>query len=578
MNKTININLAGLIFHIDEDAYQRLQHYLAAVRRSFTGTSGADEIMHDIESRIAELFLEKRTSELQVITIAHVEKVINIMGQPEDYEVDEELFEDQKPPFKNPSYNKSGKQLFRDTQNGYIGGVSSGIGHFLGIDAIWVRIIWVFLLFVSFGWILLVYILFWVLVPDAVTTNQRLTMMGKEVNISNIEENFKSGFETVTDEPASGSHQIVGQRGKRGTVRFFSGLGRILRGLLKAIVRIIGLFLFLIGSITFIALLISFITAGAIEIENHNITELIAMGTPVDISPWWMGLCILFVAGIPMLVLSILGLKLMVRNLRSIGLTAKICMFGIWIAAVIGGSIIIAKIAASQARDAKIATSQKFTIAPASTYRLEMHEDTYEYVDNINFNNNRFSIKDYDGITETRVHKIYTAITTTASDNASVTLYYRANGPSVNQAKQNASYIQYTYEVTDSLLTLNDYFKIAKNGRLNGQRVDVLVALPEGTVFQVNPEFSQRYNSQISNKALDLTGDYENTFKIVNGDLICLDCPILDENANSAVQEGDDVSLQNETTTSNSKSKDTTTTNSSNTWRYDGKDGVKTKR
>ena len=93
MNKTININLAGLFFHIDEDAFQRLQRYLAAVRKSFAGTSGADEIMTDIESRIAELFLEKRANEMQVISITHVEEVINIIGQPEDYEVDEEIFE-----------------------------------------------------------------------------------------------------------------------------------------------------------------------------------------------------------------------------------------------------------------------------------------------------------------------------------------------------------------------------------------------------------------------------------------------------------------------------------------------------
>ena len=84
MNKTINISLAGLFFHIDEDDYQRLQRYIAAVRKSFAGTSGADEIMSDIESRIAELFLEKRANEMQVIYITHVEEVIGIMGQPEE--------------------------------------------------------------------------------------------------------------------------------------------------------------------------------------------------------------------------------------------------------------------------------------------------------------------------------------------------------------------------------------------------------------------------------------------------------------------------------------------------------------
>ncbi|MFT4839079.1 MAG: phage shock protein PspC (stress-responsive transcriptional regulator), partial [Oleispira sp.] len=221
MNKTININLAGLFFHIDEDAYQRLQRYIAAVRKSFAGTSGADEIMSDIESRIAELFLEKRANEMQVISITHVEEVIGIMGQPEDYEVDEEIFEEQT---SRKQYRSSGKnkQLFRDTQNGYIGGVSGGIGYYLGIDAVWVRILWVLLVFFSVGWAIPVYVLLWILVPDAVSTNQRLTMMGKEVNISNIEENFKQGFEPVVDGQTDADHHILGQKGKRGSIRFFN--------------------------------------------------------------------------------------------------------------------------------------------------------------------------------------------------------------------------------------------------------------------------------------------------------------------------------------------------------------------
>jgi hypothetical protein len=91
MNKTININLAGTFFHIDEDAFQKLQRYLEAIKNSLTTTQGQTEILADIEARIAELFGERVIHERQVVSLNEVEEIINIMGQPEDYIVDEEI-------------------------------------------------------------------------------------------------------------------------------------------------------------------------------------------------------------------------------------------------------------------------------------------------------------------------------------------------------------------------------------------------------------------------------------------------------------------------------------------------------
>ena len=95
MNKTVNINLAGIFFHIDENAYSKLQRYLEAIKRSFTDSQGQSEIISDIEARIAELFNERVKHDKQVIGIKEVDEVITIMGQPEDYLVDDEIFEDE---------------------------------------------------------------------------------------------------------------------------------------------------------------------------------------------------------------------------------------------------------------------------------------------------------------------------------------------------------------------------------------------------------------------------------------------------------------------------------------------------
>ena len=89
MNKTISINLGGFFFHIDEDAYQKLSRYFDAVKRPLS-PDGRDEIMKDIESRIAELFQERLKNDKQVVGLSEIEEVISIMGQPEDYKIDDE--------------------------------------------------------------------------------------------------------------------------------------------------------------------------------------------------------------------------------------------------------------------------------------------------------------------------------------------------------------------------------------------------------------------------------------------------------------------------------------------------------
>jgi len=90
MNKTVNINIGGLFFHIDEDAYQKLSRYFDAIKRSLSNAGGKDEIMKDIEMRVAELLTEKQKSDKHVINLKDVDDVVTVMGQPEDYRIDDD--------------------------------------------------------------------------------------------------------------------------------------------------------------------------------------------------------------------------------------------------------------------------------------------------------------------------------------------------------------------------------------------------------------------------------------------------------------------------------------------------------
>ena len=160
MNKTININLGGIFFHIDEIAYQKLKRYLDAIRKSLSDDpQGRDEIIKDIESRISELLSDKIVDERQVVSESDIEDVIVVMGQPEDYNVDEELFTE---PSHSQKRRKASKKLYRDIDDKFLGGVASGTAHYVGIEPIWSRIFWLIMAF-GFGFGFLAYPLLWIL-------------------------------------------------------------------------------------------------------------------------------------------------------------------------------------------------------------------------------------------------------------------------------------------------------------------------------------------------------------------------------------------------------------------------------
>ncbi len=196
MKKTVSINLNGLVFYIDEDAYQRLRTYLDKIERWFSGKEGAKEIISDIENRIAELFEQRVKPGTGVVTKALVEEVVEIMGEPEE-------FEDASAEKTENTANISGsgyvppKKLYRDIEDRVFGGICSGIAAYFNVDTVLVRVIFGILPFVSVGVIIPVYIVLWIALPPAVTTVQRLQMKGEPINISNIEKTIKDEYEDV---------------------------------------------------------------------------------------------------------------------------------------------------------------------------------------------------------------------------------------------------------------------------------------------------------------------------------------------------------------------------------------------
>ncbi len=201
MKKTLTVNLGGTVFHIDEDAYQLLDKYLYNLRIHFSKEEGAEEIMNDFEMRISELFSERIRLGYEVITIEHVEEVINRMGKPEDiFEGENEEEHTQKQTAqKQPTAGK--KRLMRDPDNNVLGGVAAGIAAYMGWDVTAVRLAMILLMLIPHTTLIVpIYIVLWLVVPLAKTAADRLIMRGETVTLETIGQTVTDGFEKVSGE------------------------------------------------------------------------------------------------------------------------------------------------------------------------------------------------------------------------------------------------------------------------------------------------------------------------------------------------------------------------------------------
>ena len=193
MKKTFSVNLGNRVYNIDDDAYIRLKEYLDNIESYFSDEKEREDIINDIEMRLSELFSERLSSNRQVVTISDVEDAIRIMGDPREIGGEKGKTE---PNYRHYERTSGRRRLYRDPDNRVLGGVCGGLGAFLDVDPIILRVILV-ILFFFFGVGLLVYLIMWIVVPEAKTTAQKLEMRGDSVNASNIGNFFKEEFDSV---------------------------------------------------------------------------------------------------------------------------------------------------------------------------------------------------------------------------------------------------------------------------------------------------------------------------------------------------------------------------------------------
>ncbi len=538
MNKTVNINLANTLFHIDEDAYNKMRRYLESVKRSFANTPGSDEILADIEARIAELFYEKLENERQVITQKQVDEVIAIMGQPEDYMVDEDIFEDE-PKTKTTGPTQRVKKLYRDTEHKYVAGVSSGLAHYLGIDPLWIRILWVFLTIGSGGGFILLYGLLWILIPEATTTAQKLDMRGEAVNISNIERKVKEGFDDVADRVKSVDYEKVGNTVKKGGKTFFDTLGDIIMFLFGIFGKFIGILLIIIGASTLIGLFVGLLSVGILDMVNVPGIDFYNVVNSSNLPIWVVSLLAFFAIGIPFFFLLYLGLKILVNNLKSIGNIAKFSLLGLWLISIILLIVFGIREAAAHAYSGSSTSEKELYIEnPMDTLNISLATFDYDRDRKMHMGN-MIITHDENGDKILVSEDVRFRIRKSTDSIFRIEIRKEANGPSFAQAKETAESINYDYTLEGNNLNLNNYLQISGDSKFNDQEIRVNLFVPVGTVLTYDHGEGRSWVMRAdTDRDIANLDDYTWEMESDN-ELRCLDCPAdmdYDEDSNNRVR------------------------------------------
>ncbi|MEG1543707.1 MAG: PspC domain-containing protein [Tannerellaceae bacterium] len=272
MKKTLTVNLGGTVFHIDEDAYQLLDKYLSNLRIHFKKEEGSEEIMSDFEMRISELLTERVRLGHEVITIEHVEEVIKRMGKPE------ELFDDDNAQphveskshatFSDSEQGTTRKRLMRDPDNRLLGGVAGGIAAYLNCDVTAIRLAMILLIFIPYAPVVIIYIILWLVMPQAHTAADRLIMRGEHVTLENIGRTVTNGFEKVSNNV---NDYISSGQPRSGVQKLADVFVAIVGGVLKFAAILIGIILLpvLLLVVFILVVVLIALAAGGVGLSLH---------------------------------------------------------------------------------------------------------------------------------------------------------------------------------------------------------------------------------------------------------------------------------------------------------------------
>lgn len=522
MNKTVTANIGGIVFHIEVDAFEMMNNYLNKIRSYFQNSVEREEIMADIEARIAELLNPKLSVGNQVIRMKDVEEVINIMGKPEQFIVDEEESGNDE----GKTFTRTKRKLFRDPEDRMLGGVASGIGHYVGLDAIWVRVIFivVFLVGTSGFWI---YLLLWILMPEAKTAADKLQMKGEPVNIDSIGRAFEEGAKKMNQKIKDIDSGKFGHKLESFFESVFHILGVLVTGFLKLIGKVLGIFLLVVGIILAFSLmagmfssdmlLYTFSTDGVFAMDAQ---ELFLSVFSSEGEFTLVKIALFLIIGVPVLALIYGGIKLLfgIKGHTGIGKVLGI----LWFLGITGAIILSIKIGSEFKSESKVSEYQKID-SNFTEYVLELNQEEVPGSELISSSDNDFVLhydksNIYYGIPTLNIERSFT-------DSLSVRVIKESRGSSKKNSSENAKNIDYKFQQQGELLSFNSFISFDRQQKIRGQEVQLTLLLPLGKIVYLDEslrELIYDIENVTNTHDRDMLGK---KWIMTEKGLTCLDCP-----------------------------------------------------
>jgi phage shock protein PspC (stress-responsive transcriptional regulator) len=596
MKKNISINISGIIFHIEEDGYENLKKYLDSINKYFASFDDSSEILADIESRIAEIFLSKLNEGKQIITADDVSALMATMGSVNDFRAAEEQESSTKGQkfsqsySENPnddsgrSYNQP-KQLMRDQKRKTLGGVCAGLGSYLNVDPVWIRLIFAILTF-AYGitliayvimWIVvpgsyeleepevtkklfrdtdrkvlggvaggvasflgvdiilvrvlfiicsvvgglgvLVYIVLWVVLPEARTLTDRIQMQGEPVTLSNIESTIKKNQNLAGNENETQLTKILLFPFRLMAI-ILGALAKVVGPMVEVLRVAIGIIIILTGLSLVMAVIVFFSVAlgvlSGIALPVWLGADFNEMGFPVEIFrntfPAITTLAAFAVAFIPALYIVLLGISAIAKRIV-VGAALGWTMFVLFFAGVAVLAITIPGIAFAFKEEGKYKVETTYQPTGKKLY-IKINETGLE-----NYHVTSLTLKGYDG------------------KGLKLDQSFEAQGKTKQNAIENAKMIDYHVDQHDSVITFDSNIQFKKDARFRAQSMHMTLYIPYDYPFVMTEDVSRFISQVIQYDNLD---GY--TWKMTHKGLTCITCETDNDDENNEDRRYEDLS------------------------------------
>jgi phage shock protein PspC (stress-responsive transcriptional regulator) len=480
MNKVVNINLGGIPFTLDETAFEHLNRYLDAIDRHFRHTEGYEEIIYDIELRLAELIREGLGSR-PIAALKDVEAAIRIMGTPQD-------FESEDAPSSAPRQEafQTGRRLFRNPDDVVLAGVSSGIAAYFGIrEPLWIRLLFVGLTLTgTFG--IPIYLLLWAVIPKAKSAADKLAMRGEPINISSIAHLIQKELENLSREVSEFTDDISGKNKQnlsashpivQNLQAFLETGGTLLKKGVDLLSRIWRPLMILIGALLIFFLAVGWMATlvGLFSVPPYLDLLLVDKYGASRIFP----INLLLLVGIP-IAIAILGIsRVFFRAHSSKGI--RLGLLSLWAINLLCIVFLLVQTGKQFAQPEQISRYETLMVE-SDTLRIEAGDlipqsEEFEIDQNIFFWDDRIT---YRGL-KLNLYE--------SPDEAwKMEVQSSARGKNRAQARVSAEIVMFNSEVRNNRLTLPNALTIGPGEKFRAQRVDAKLYIPQGKYVQLSKE------------------------------------------------------------------------------------------